>query len=284
MKNPLFPILCAALFAASPVRAQEPPAEADYEARLTEAKGEVMVFTVEEPEGVPGDKDMPLAAGDRVKTGEDSSAEIVFSGEHCVSLRSRSELTLTALRRQDSELSLALGSLLAKIQSLTGGDFRVRTSAAVASVRGTEFGVEVDNEDPSQTHVGVFDEGKVAVTGAGGAPELLKANQETSVRRGGRPMAAYQLKRFTRQRQFMRGFRKRAQAVRKAWRPLAAGQRQQKRREMLQRLKQQRQQRLQKLQKARVPKAQKARSPRADQQKMEQRKRAIRDRLRGGGN
>jgi hypothetical protein len=159
----------------------------------------------------------------------------------------------------------------------------VRTPAAVASVRGTEFGVEVDGEETDQTHVGVFDEGKVAVAGASGEPELLKANQETSVRRGGRPMAAYQLRRFVRHRQFMRSFRKRAQAVRKGWRALAAAQRQQKRREMLQRLKQLRQQRLQKIQqiKQKAHGRQGNRGLRPDQEKMEQRKRSIRERLHG---
>ena len=118
-------------------------AETDYEARLTEAKGEVTVFTADEPEGVPGGAGMPLLPGDKVKTGEDGSAEIALSGEHCISLRSRSELTLSNLRRADSELSLALGSLLAKVQSLAGGLFRVRTPSAVAAVRG---GRTIDTE------------------------------------------------------------------------------------------------------------------------------------------
>lgn len=262
-------------------------AETDYEARLTEAKGEVTVFTAEDPEGVPGGADMPLLPGDKVKTGEDGSAEIALSGEHCVSLRPRSELTLSNLRRADSELSLALGSLLAKVQSLAGGLFRVRTPSAVAAVRGTEFGVEIDEADPEQTLVGVFDEGKVAVSGADGAEETLKSNQETVVRRGSRPMPAYQLRRLVRHRSAMRSFRKRAGLMRKEWRAMTPEQRQAKRREMLPKLKLLRQQRLQKAQelreKARDRKPVRA-APRADQQKMDRRKQAIRDRLRGKGN
>jgi len=272
--------LAAALFSGIPAQAQQPPAETEYEARLTEAKGEVTVFAAEEPEGVPGARDMPLSAGDKVKTGEDSSAEITFSGEHCVCLRSRSELTLTGLQRADSELSLALGGLLARVQALAGGGFRVRTPAAVASVRGTEFGVEVDGEE---THVGVFDEGKVTVAVQDGQPELLKANQETSVRRGGRPAAAYQLRRFVRHRRFMRSFRKRAHLVRKNWRALALAQRQQKRREVLQGLRQQRQQRLRNLQKARPHPRRNLQHAQQEKDKLDRIKRAIRERRRGQG-
>jgi len=261
-------------------------AETDYEARLIEAKGEVTVFTADEPEGVPGGADMPLLPGDKVKTGEDGSAEIALSGEHGISLRPRSELTLSNLRRADSELSLALGSLLAKVQSLAGGLFRVRTPSAVAAVRGTEFGVEIDEADPEQTLVGVFDEGKVTVSGADGAEETLKSNQETVVRRGSRPMPAYQLRRLARHRSAMRGFRKRAGLMRKEWRAMTPEQRQAKRREMLPKLKLLRQQRLQKAQELREKARDKkpVRAPRADQQKMERRKQAIRDRLRGKGN
>ncbi|MBI5239700.1 MAG: FecR domain-containing protein [Elusimicrobia bacterium] len=262
-------------------------ADADYEARLTEAKGEVTVFTAEEPEGVPGEKDMPLLPGDKVRTGEDSSAEIALSGEHCVCLRPHSELTLANLRRADSELSLALGSLLAKVQSLAGGLFRVRTPAAVAAVRGTEFAVEIDEADPELTSVGVFDEGKVSVSGADGAEELLKSNQETTVRRGSRPMPAYQLRRLIRHRAVMRSFRKRAGLMRKQWRALTPAQRQARRRELLPKLRMLRQQRLQKAQQLRDRAREKRpvrAAPRMDQQKMEQRKRAIREKLRGRGN
>jgi hypothetical protein len=280
-------ILAAALFWGPPAFSQPASGETEYEARLTEVKGEVTVFTAEEPEGVPGEKDLPLVPGDKVKTGADSSAEIFFSGEHCVALRARSELTLASLQRRDAELGLALGSLLAKVQSLAGGLFRVRTPAAVAAVRGTEFGVEIDEKDPEQTLVGVFDEGRVAVSGQGGAEELLKSNQETVVRRGGRPLPAYQLRRLARHRAQMRGFRKRSVLARKEWRSMTSEQRQAKRREMLPKLKLLRQQRLEKAQqlrdKARDKRPVRA-APRQDQLKMEKRKAAIREMRRKQGN
>jgi len=264
------------------------PGGGEVEARLTGVKGEVTVFTAEEPDGVSGDKDLPLVAGDRVKTSADASAELTLSGEHGISLRADSEFTITSLKRGGCVLTLARGSLLANVRTLAVGDFRVATPAAVAAVRGAEFGVEVDPEHPDQTHVGVFDEGRVTVSGQPGQSELLKANQETSVRRGGRPMVAYQLRRFVRQRQFMRTvFRNRVQDVRKNWHALDIQQRAARRREMLPGLRQLHQQRLQKLQQVKQrgrPSAAAVRHQRADQLKMEKFKQSIRDRQRQTGN
>jgi len=275
------PRICfIAALAAAPVRAGEPaaPAEDEYEARLTEARGDVTVFTAESPEGAPAAAGLPLAAGDRIQTGAESSAEIGFSGEHCVSLRSNSEFTMASLRRGDAQLQLAGGSLLADIRARLGGSFRVRTPAAVAAVRGTQFGVEVASANPEETHVGVFDEGEVEVAGATGPPEVLKANQETMVRRGSRPLAAYQLKRFARRRQFMRALRKRTLALRKSWRAMTP----QRRQELRLRLRELRQQRREEKEKPRVPQAQKVRRQRPDQEKIERLKKIIRERRKRG--
>ena len=260
-----------------PAWSQEPQAE--YESRLTAVKGEVTVITAEAPEGVAGEADMPLAAEDKVKTGPDSSAELAFSGEHCVSLRSNSELAITSLKRDDAELNLALGSLLAMVRSLAGGSFRVRTPSAVAAVRGTEFGVEVEAGNPGQTHVGVFDEGKVAVSGQTGPPELLKSNQETSVRRGGQPLAAYQLRRFARHRQFMRTLRGRTAAMRRHWRALAPEQRQALRRRLLQKPHPSRHPEAPDVKQRRQPGAEsRSRARKRDKEKLDKIKQAIRER------
>lgn len=252
-----------------------------WDARLTEAKGQVTVYTTEEPEGVPAEKDMPLEAGDRVRTGEDSSAEIALDANHVLSLKDRSDFTLTAVRRMETEFSLSLGSLLAKIGSLLGSqNLRVRTPAAVASVRGTEFGVEVDPENPEETHVGVFDEGKVEVAGQAGPPENLISNQETRVLRGGRPLPAYQLKRFVRHRRFMRAFRKRAQALRKSWRALPPEKRRELRQKTLERMRERREKLRERL-KERPRKTRRERpEERPDRKKMEKFREEIRRRRR----
>ena len=121
----------------------------------------------------------------------------------------------------------------------------MRTPTAVAAVRGTEFGVDVAGEE---THVGVFDEGKVEVSGQSGETQTLQPNQETSVQRGRGPAKPYALKRLLRQRRRFAAFRRRALAMRRRWRRLAPARRRALRQRQLSRMRQRRQ----KLMKARA--------------------------------
>lgn len=267
------------LLAAVPLRAQE--ASEDVDARLTEFKGSVTVFTSEDPEGAPGEKDMPLDAGDRIKTAADSSAEVSFnSGGSVISLRSYTDFTLTQPRRADSVLTLNLGSLLAKINALSGR-LRVKTPTAVAAVRGTEFGVEIPEENADETHVAVFDEGSVEVHTADetGSPETLIANQETKVSRGQRPAASYQLKRLVRHRQYVRTMRKRASWLRKNWKTLSPEKRRELRKKSIERLRQNREKMRVRL-KQRGEERKERRKTRVPDDKMEKRRQRIREGLR----
>ena len=72
--------------------------------------------------------------------------------------------------------------------------------------------------------MGVFDEGRVEVTGAGGA-QTLSANQETSVARGQAPSPPAPLRRFAARRAAMQAHRRRLETVRRGWRALAAARR-----------------------------------------------------------
>ncbi|HAM34929.1 MAG TPA: hypothetical protein DEB40_04215 [Elusimicrobia bacterium] len=264
-------------FAATEASLPQPDDAREYEAQLVEAKGDVTVYTAEEPEGGPAERGMPLEAGDRIKTGAGSSAEIGFSSEHFLHLHSNSEFTLGSLQRADCELKLSLGGVLAKIQALAGERLSIRSPGAVASVRGTEFAVEIAAGNSGETHVGVFDEGLVEVRGDSGPAELLKASEETRVLRGGRPQAPYQLRRFVRDRQFMRGWGRRLSALRKNWRALPVEKRRELRQGWRRRAAQSREQVKQRRQRAAKP------APaglRQDQKKMQERKNAIRERLR----
>lgn len=217
--------------AAAPALAQD---AADWDARLGSVRGEVTVFSAGgSTDGVAGEEDMPLEAGDRVVTAEGASAEVVLDGGSLITLRESSDFKVESPSKADASFSLAFGSLLAKIQKLAAGRFSVRTPSAVAAVRGTEFGVEVEGEE---THVGVFDEGKVEVSEAAGGPaELLIANQETRVAKGAKPLHAYQLQRLMRHRALMRGHGRRLAAIRKRWKALPPAARQELRKKALER-------------------------------------------------
>jgi hypothetical protein len=203
-----------------------------YDARITAVTGEVTVYPADgASEPSAADAGTLLAEGDRVVVSSESTAEISLDGSSLITLGENSDFTLTTLSRTEARLSLAFGSLLAKIQHLGDDRLRIETPAAVAAVRGTEFGVDFA-ADGGGAHVGVFDEGRVEVGGAGGM-ETLTANQETSVRRGERPLRAQPLRRFAARRELMRAALRRLDVVHRGWRRIPAARRRALRRDHL---------------------------------------------------
>lgn len=220
--------LALLLAAAVPLRAQEE----SWDARLGAVSGDVTVVAADGSPDASGEDGMPLEEGDRVVVAEGGSAEVALDGGSLITVREKSEFKLEKTAKGDSSFFLAVGSLLAKIQKLGNQRLRVRTPTAVAAVRGTEFGVEAGEE----TYVGVFDEGKVEVSGeAGGTPELLIANQETSVKKGAAPVHAAQLRRFVAHRALMRGHGRRLSAIKAKWKALPPDQRREMRRKFIER-------------------------------------------------
>ncbi len=215
---------------AAPARAQEEK----WDARMSAASGDVTVVPADGSPEVSGEAGMPLEEGDRVVTAEGGSAEVALDGSSLITVRENSDFKLEKTAKNESTFFLAAGSMLAKIQKLGNQRLRVRTPTAVAAVRGTEFGVEAAGD---QSHVGVFDEGKVEVTGdKGGAPELLISNQETSIAKGAAPEHAAQLKRFIAHRAAMRGHSRRLASIKSKWKALPPGERGEMRKKMLQRM------------------------------------------------
>lgn len=242
---------CAVLSAPAALRAQG-PAEGLRDVRVTQVQGTVTLFAADDPEGVPAEVDMPLEPGDRIVTGAGSTAELAFdSGESVVTIDESSDFTLRSAQRSQTVLDLASGGLLAKIKKLLEGEtLRVQAPAAVAAVRGTEFGVEAS--EGGQTHVGVFDEGRVEVSGQSGPPQVLEPNQETSVVKGAPAQPPRRLERFVRRRELMRKeVRARASRLRRAWKTLPPERRRELRRKALDRMRQRiRQRRGQRFEKA----------------------------------
>ncbi|MBI4386597.1 MAG: FecR domain-containing protein [Elusimicrobia bacterium] len=217
--------------------------EAVPDARLTGLDGEVTVFYHDqEGGGVPAEKDMPLEAGDRLRVGEGSRAEVTIDGESLLSLGAGSDFRVRALESDNWNLSFLAGSLIARIKSIasSGGSVRIWTPTAVASVRGTELGIEIDEEGAS--HVGVFEEGQVAVSGVVDAEALergqvvLSPNEETSIFKDRpEPQAARPLGRFLAHRARARAMRPRLEILRRHWRRLATEKRREIRRRTFER-------------------------------------------------
>jgi energy-coupling factor transporter ATP-binding protein EcfA2 len=104
-----------------------------------------------------------LEAQDRVRTGLQSAAMVVFPDGSRIKMGPNTSFTLTESDKGGSALSLDLGAVHAWVRKALAGAsrrFSVKTPAAVCSVRGTEFVVDVN--DKNEMNVEVM-EGVVAV-------------------------------------------------------------------------------------------------------------------------
>ena len=220
MRHALAASLAFSLLAAVCARAQEER----WDARLVGVSGDATLIAADDSSEASAAADMPLEEGDRVVVAEGGWAEVAIDGGSLITLRGNADFKLEKTAKGESMFFLSAGTLLAKIQKLLTQRLSVRTHNAVVAVRGTEFCVEVDGDDST---IGVFDEGKVEVTGSqGGAPELLISNQETSVKNGLAPEHAAQLKRLSAHRGRMRGHGRRLSDIKAKWKvmsPVSAG-------------------------------------------------------------
>jgi len=123
-----------------------------------------------------------LAPGDQLKTASGARATVTFDDASRVELNPGSSFTLSEAASQASTMELKLGSLKAWISKSLNRRFQVRTPTAVCSVRGTEFGVNVDQG--GDTRVQMF-EGLLAVADTAGNEVLLKDNQSLDVTKDG---------------------------------------------------------------------------------------------------
>lgn len=255
-----------------------------WDARVASAHGTVSIHPADGSEEVSAEAGMPLEQGDRVMTSSGAWAEIALDGGSLITLRENSDFSLEDTQKTGSSFMLALGCLVAKIQKLGEARMRVRTPTAVAAVRGTEFGVEV--EPPGQTHVGVFDEGEVEVSGASGGAEVIAPQQETTVLPGRAPLSALPLRRFLVRRELVRRQRGRLQEVRRGWRALNAEKRREARRTSFERMRERRRQSRQRLEEFRRKREKVQELRREDRRrglkKMEKRREGIRRRGPGG--
>ncbi|MFA6315932.1 MAG: FecR domain-containing protein [Elusimicrobiota bacterium] len=213
-----------------------------WDSRITMTQGTVTFFVRGSTEGVPAVEGMPLEEGDRVRTGADGRAELALSAESIIDLGPVSAITLSDLRQDQTLLGLDVGTLVAKLswKLLPGRQLSVVTPTAVCAVRGTEFGVEV--QEGGGTAIGVFDEGRVAVRTAGdsGVEEtMLEPRQEvrvpagavpeTEARDGRRYLRVGELSSLKPQQERMNVVRERPQALAGAWKPMALSEREQAR-------------------------------------------------------
>lgn len=120
---------------------------------------------------------------DSIRTGADGRAEVTFSDQSVLTVGPDSEVVVSFFAPEASE-SVALLDLISGIARMTvnkataWGRFEVRTTTAVASVRGTDYLVEAA---PEKSSVFVA-EGRVAVSSrAGSGTVVLRQGQGVDV-------------------------------------------------------------------------------------------------------
>jgi hypothetical protein len=191
-----------------------PAPQAKPDVRLTETGGKV-TLTLGGCQGEPIQGELPLAEGDMIQTGTTGYAEISIDGTTLVRVEPDSTLRIRRLSPKRILLGLRSGVVLAKVNfdKKAGATFVIFTPVASASVRGTEF---VIVQKGNKAHVGVLDEGHVAVTAPGFKKEvMLRFNQETTIQKGSPPADLKVLERLYSYKNTMSDMRQRIKTVRK---------------------------------------------------------------------
>lgn len=145
---------------------------------ITETDGKVLFLKSGSYTWAQVSRGQVLAAGDQLKTASGSRATVTFDDASRVQLNPGSSFTLKEATPQASGMELKLGSLKAWISKSLNRRFQVRTPTAVCSVRGTEFGVDVDGS--GDTSVQMFG-GLLAVADTTGNEVLLKDQESVRV-------------------------------------------------------------------------------------------------------
>jgi len=128
--------------------------ESSTEAIVTMLEGTATAFTQGVPAGLPLEKGSKLKRGQEVRVGANSRMEIRFPDGTIMRLSEKSRLIMDEVlydrntENKNVKVSLAIGKLWANVKKLTTPDSKVevRTSNAVAGVRGTVYRVNVEED------------------------------------------------------------------------------------------------------------------------------------------
>lgn len=113
---------------------------------LTVVNNDVQVKSLEEESFKVIDKSTEVEVGDKVKTSPNGRA-IIEGSEQTVIVDKNSEIIIENNNDKSTKIQLEIGALWMRITKVFGGEeeYQVRTSNAVATVRGTSFGVFYSN-------------------------------------------------------------------------------------------------------------------------------------------
>jgi hypothetical protein len=167
----------------SPAAAAQPAVSAKPKGAVVETHLESFQRTVEIQPPAGGwkkaEKHQALIPDDKIRTGSASIARIQLADGSKVLLLQNSQAEMESLSTVEKSVRLLRGRLRAIVRKIRGGNnFKVSTPVGVASVRGTDFEVAV-NDDGTDMEVRVF-EGSVGVARLGdlGKEVVLNAGEK----------------------------------------------------------------------------------------------------------
>lgn len=125
-------------------------------AALKEVTGIVKLQSSETKKIIPGTAGGILYNGDRIMTGDKAGAALLFVDGSMLKIQENSEVTIEAQRKGeqqlDTKVDLPLGQVWAKVTK-RNTKFDIETPSSVASVKGTEFLVTVEEDGGSEVAV-----------------------------------------------------------------------------------------------------------------------------------
>ncbi len=135
----------------------------------------------------------PVYSNDKIKTVENSFCELIFDTGEVLRLEGNSEASIK--RNGQVSIFLSMGKLLTNIDfnvyKRKKGKFEIRTLSAAASVRGTEFVVEVGTAARPVSEIAVFS-GDVSVKSLDTKDEVLvPAKKQTIVEKNKPPVEPF---------------------------------------------------------------------------------------------
>lgn len=146
-------------------------------ARLTLTKGEVLIVDGESTR--PAGAGQAVRAGQTLRTGIDSMAELFVKDQGIVRLSENAEFSIKKVDGTGAEFDQTKGTAAVFLKKIKqDSDFKISTPTSVAAVRGTSFIVEVKGK--KEAKYALFD-GAIEVTNKKGDSVVMDKKGELSV-------------------------------------------------------------------------------------------------------
>ncbi|MFH1368668.1 MAG: FecR family protein [Elusimicrobiota bacterium] len=157
-----------------------------YAARVTTILGKPSITKGGTNQAKEAVKGMSLYDADKVRCDAKSKADIVLDNGHRIKVWPKSEISLDKIKGKETTIKLLAGRIRAIVKKLSGNQkFSIKTPVAVCSVRGTDFAVELG--DNNQVKIEVYEGVVTAKEETTGSEVTLNAGEYTQIQQNQPP-------------------------------------------------------------------------------------------------